>query len=466
MRFRRATVVCVLVLAWLSHNAAGQPAQPSGEAGASRVLANDNRRASGTLADGILTLRLVAEQGAWQPEGPAGRTLSVQAFREEAGPLSVPGPLVRVPAGTDLRVSVRNNLGATLRVFALQRPAADGYAPLEVRAGETREARFRVGEPGTYYYWASTTGRSLAERGAMDAQLGGAFVVDPPDARVDDRIFVVGLWRKPGTAPGEIIEFGIVNGHSWPASEPLAYRMGDTVRWRVINLSVDQHAMHLHGMYFKVLAHGNGRTSTAHSQGEQPLVVTEHMDLGETFEMEWTPERPGNWLFHCHMLQRMSPDRESPLTAAHQHGSDASGGMAGMVVGIKVAGTASETAPPRPARRFTLRLREEPNRYGDRLGYRIDAEGLETSRLAPGPIPGPTLVLTRGEPVEVEIANELGDPTAIHWHGIELDRYFDGVPGWGGTVGSTTPQIDAGQRCTARFTPPCRHVHLSHALAR
>jgi hypothetical protein len=52
------------------------------------IVANDNRRAAGASANGSLTLRLVAEQGTWQPEGPNARTLSVQAFREEAGTLS------------------------------------------------------------------------------------------------------------------------------------------------------------------------------------------------------------------------------------------------------------------------------------------------------------------------------------------------------------------------------------------
>ena len=47
----------------------------------------------------------------------------------------------------------------------------------------------------------------------------------------------------------------------------------------------------------------------------------------------------------------------------------------------------------------------------------------------------------RGEPVEVDLINEMTAPTAIHWHGIELESYFDGVAGWGGTVGSTTPAI-------------------------
>lgn len=64
------------------------------------------------------------------------------------------------------------------------------------------------------------------------------------------------------------------------------------------------------------------------------------MAVGETLEMEWTPERAGNWLFHCHMVSHMSPDTESPRYGQHQHGVDASAGMAGLVVGIRVAGAA------------------------------------------------------------------------------------------------------------------------------
>ena len=53
-------------------------------------------------------------------------------------------------------------------------------------------------------------------------------------------------------------------------------------------------------------------------------------------------------------------------------------------------------------------------------------------------------------------------PTAIHWHGIELESYFDGVAGWGGTVGSTTPAIAPGQRFTAKFTPPRAGTYIYH----
>ena len=37
------------------------------------------------------------------------------------------------------------------------------------------------------------------------------------------------------------------------------------------------------------------------------------------------------------------------------------------------------------------------------------------------------------------------EATSIHWHGIELESAFDGVPGWSGTSLSTTPAVEPGQ---------------------
>jgi FtsP/CotA-like multicopper oxidase with cupredoxin domain len=439
---------------------AGQ-AEPPGDG---FIAANDNRNGGGTLEGGVLTLKLVAEVGAWKPEGPAGRTLRVQAFREERGPLTIPGPLVRVPAGTEIRASIRNNIeGTTLNLFGMrERPATGANVPVQVPAGETREVRFRAGEPGTYHYWATTTGRALPERRDIDGQLGGAFVVDPPGTAATDRVLVIGLWRTPSGAAQNSVEIGTINGRSWPQTERFDHRIGDTVRWRIVNLSFDAHAMHLHGIHFKVLANGDGRQWRNYSPSEQPLVVTKQVGPGETFAMEWSPSRPGNWLFHCHMVVHMTPPAEG-ATASPHHEVDESGGMAGLVMGIRVAGDASRaTRSTVPPRRFTLRMREEPNRYGTRPGYRMDVEGLETSRLGSGPVPGPVIVLTRGEPVEASLVNDMREPTAVHWHGIELDSYFDGVPGWGGTTGSITPAIGAGQTFTAKFTPPRAGTFIYH----
>jgi FtsP/CotA-like multicopper oxidase with cupredoxin domain len=461
MRLDLAASAAVLVV--LTGGTALAQAVPATSSSVPLIAANDNRRPAGEPSGNTLRLRLVVETGRWQPEGADGRTFLVQAFREEGRELTSPGPLVRVAAGTEIVVSVRNNLRESISVFGfVTRPAVGPPTSLDVAPGESRETRFMAGVPGTYHYWATTTNRPLVARGDIDSQLNGAFVVDPPGAVPEDRILVVSLWRKPGSVPGSV-DIGAINGLSWPLTERFDYRVGDVAKWRVVNLSLDAHAMHLHGMFFRVLASGDGLRDHPYPVEDRPFVVTEHMAVGETYDMEWTPERAGNWLFHCHMVSHMAPDTESPKRGQHLHDVDASAGMAGLVSGIRVSGALSSTvASTVTPRRFALRMREEAGRYHDRPGYRIDVEGIESSRLSPGPTPGPVLTLVRGEPVEVDLINEMTSATAIHWHGIELDSYFDGVPGWGGTAGSITPPIAAGQRFTAKFTPPRAGTYIYH----
>jgi FtsP/CotA-like multicopper oxidase with cupredoxin domain len=52
--------------------------------------------------------------------------------------------------------------------------------------------------------------------------------------------------------------------------------------------------------------------------------------------------------------------------------------------------------------------------------------------------------------------------TAIHWHGIEIESYYDGVPGWGGTAKQMTPPIAPGTSFVARMTPPRAGTFIYH----
>jgi FtsP/CotA-like multicopper oxidase with cupredoxin domain len=71
-------------------------------------------------------------------------------------------------------------------------------------------------------------------------------------------------------------------------------------------------------------------------------------------------------------------------------------------------------------------------------------------------------VLTSGEPTEIEVKNLASGPTAIHWHGIELDSFYDGVPGWTGSNQQTTPAIASGTSFVARMTPPRAGTFIYH----
>ena len=427
------------------------------------VSTNDNTRSAGRIEGDVLNVRLFAGVGSWRPEGPQGAPIEIAAFGEEGADLSIPGPLIRVREGTTVAITLRNALGSALRVTGLcTRPSTCG--PVSVAAGATQEIRITLNAPGTYFYWGATGPEAVNRRQRRDTQLAGAIVVDPREGSPADRVFVISAFGEPFEPPAtgstESHIFAI-NGSSWPYTEKLHYQVGDRVRWRIINLSGGPHAMHLHGFYYTVEATGDIGAEQRLAPGQQRTAVTEYLAAGRTLAMSWTPERPGNWLFHCHMTVHMS----APADNAHAgHGTDDSAaGMAGLVLGIQVTGASTiPTSDSRAPRRLSLVMREEPNRYGTQSGYRIDLEGMEAPRLNPGPVPGPVIVLTRDEPVEITLVNRMTEPTAIHWHGIELDSYFDGVPGWGGQTGNLAPPVAPGQSFVAKFTPPRAGTFIYH----
>jgi FtsP/CotA-like multicopper oxidase with cupredoxin domain len=70
------------------------------------------------------------------------------------------------------------------------------------------------------------------------------------------------------------------------------------------------------------------------------------------------------------------------------------------------------------------------------------------------PTPSSLLVLRRNEPVRITIVNHLRAATGVHWHGIEVPAYSDGVPAWSGSGSRVAPAIAPGDSFTAEFTPP------------
>ena len=450
------------------------------------VATNDNRMPAGTLTRGMLTLELRTGLGTWRPLGDSGPMLTVEAFGEAGKSLSAPAPLIRVPEGAELAVSVRNELDSTLRVHGLCERGGVACAPFEVAAGEARQIRFTSGRAGTYLYWATTTGAPLQFRGSTDSQLSGAFIVDPSGAEPDaDRIFVITEWTSltrtqlkelatqddPGASFLQLrpeVMF-LINGLAWPHTERLQYELRKPVRWRVINLSTQVHPMHLHGFYFAVDSVGDINRDNIHAIDQKPRVVTQVMQPGSTMTMTWKPERVGNWLFHCHVMTHVSPTLhvdESPKAVDAHDRHHAGAGMTGMVLGITITGATEEmeeermVARPAAARKLTLVMRRHERRFGDSpaLGFVLDGAG----QSSPVQVPGPTLILTRGEPVEITLVNRLAEATAIHWHGMELDSYYDGVHGWSGSGQRVTPLIEPGESFVVRFTPPQSGTFIYH----
>ena len=436
------------------------------------IVANDNRTPAGNLKDGILNLRLELRQARWYAEAKDGIYEDVYAFAEEGHPPQSSGPLLRVPQGTRIHASLHNLLPSAAKVYGLRSHPGDPDEVVQLAAGETREMQFDAGEPGTYVYWATASDAHLDhpdERQGEETLLSGAFIVDPPGATEHDRIFVITEWERNNVTGGGDAIFAI-NGQSWPATEHLTYKEGEAVHWRIINSTPVTHAMHLHGFYFTVDGVGDPTHFVRYPESQRRQAVTEAIDSGHTFEMTWTAERAGNWLFHCHMIDHMSPSPTlhppgaKPASGVAEH--DHSAGMGGLVVGITVAPRATAEAVPvkaRDARKLQLVISDNPEKIPF---YRLD---LNDPAAPPKPeekkqpaLLGPPIILTRGEPVEIEVKNQSSNPTAIHWHGIELENYYDGVPGWSGSGQKIAPPIAPGTSFIARFTPPRAGTFIYH----
>jgi hypothetical protein len=331
------------------------------------VAANDNTTPAGQFTNGILNLRLELRQARWYPEEEKGEYRDIYAFAEEGRRPQSSGPLIRVPRGTHICAVIRNMLALPAKIYGLHQHPGNPKDAVRLEPGEARQLEFVAGEPDTYMYWATTSDNRLEDRDGAETLLSGAFVVDALVARPNDHVFVIGFWTKEKGVPEEPIPW--INGKSWPHTEHLTYNTEEAVHWRVINSSLESHAMHLHGFFFTVSGVGDGERYDPYSEEHERKGVTELIDAGHVFEMTWMPERAGNWLFHCHMASHISlvkalhPHQTEP--AVHDSPHHPSAGMGGLVIGITVLPGATLAADPvvtKAPRKLQLVISENPDK--------------------------------------------------------------------------------------------------------
>ena len=451
------------------------------------VLANANRIAAGKIENGMLNVQLEIVDGTWHAEADNGPVLFVQAFREVGHPAQVPGPMFRVLENTTVHVTVRNTLLKPATIFGfVTRPATEDTGVV-IAPNETHEFTFASGAPGTYFYWARTTPKERGPGGVgpffEDSELNGAFIVDPPGPVPSERIFVIGtMFGRPNQIT-QGFEVATINGKEYPYTDALEYAMGDTIRWRVINPSFSEHPMHLHGAFYKVVSLGNADVDTHYAPDEQQSVVTQDIRAGQTMTLEWTPSHDGRWLFHCHFHAHMSSDERVPVfglqkpnlygpservsgTALPADPAGAMHGMGGllMVINVKPKPGVVASNSPRHPRKLELVLQPDSKQAKSKLVSCSIHEGGKVVSSAADHSVGPPLVLHRDEPVEITVVNHLSQPTTIHWHGLELESYYDGVMG-AGTGEQMTPSIAPGASFVVRFTPNRAGTFIYHTHA-
>lgn len=443
------------------------------------IAANENRVSAGKLDNRVFTVHLEVREGQWHPGAVSGPAVSPQipitvdtaAFGEVGHGLQVPGPLIRVPQATEVHVSVHNLLGKTVFIHGLNGHPENDAKAIELAPRDTKDAIFTAGEPGTYLYWASTEpARTPLMRDSADSPLSGAFIVDAPDTENTDRVFVLGDWAK-NQLTQRLQRVLTINGKTWPHTERLQVTQGQSEHWRILNATNGPHPMHLHGFYFQVDGVGDGEHEQYYAPAQVRTVNTEVVPAGGTFDLTWTPNRTGNWLFHCHFLEHMTvhlmPEDFGPSgpppTARNEEYAENGMDMAGLVLGVTVHArpgappTDSETSATVGASRH-LFVRQRPVSAYSPAGLGFYLAGVSERAGAVGP----PLILTEGVRTAITVTNESKEPTSIHWHGMEDDSYYDGIPGWDGTPRHRAPLIKPGRSFVAYITPRRAGTFIYH----
>jgi hypothetical protein len=218
-----------------------------------------------------------------------------------------PGPVIEAFEGDRVRIYVTNRLpeGTSVHWHGMIVPSGmDGVSGLsqpKIKPGQTFAYEFTLKQTGTLMYHPH-----FDEMVQIAMGMHGFFIIHPRDEeqhRVDRdfAIFLNEWFIKPGTAtpdPTVMLDFNTFtfNSKVFPATSHLPVRLGDRVRIRIANLTMDSHPMHIHGHKFFV-------TGTDAGPIRESAWIPENsanIPVGTTRDIEWYADNPGDWAFHCH----------------------------------------------------------------------------------------------------------------------------------------------------------------------
>ena len=280
-----------------------------------------------------------------------GPRITIAAFAVAGGPLQTPGPVLRAPVGTEIRVTMHNALAVPMWVYGLGEH--HGFADSALLApGETRELHFRATTPGLSYYAGRTTAQSRAAPETRRSQLNGVIVDRSPGAVPSRSHFRhLGL----GTRRFDHDERTWSQRDARPSTDSVGRTRRASTLSRAIRCTGDsstsselstsaasarrllsrrcQRAMRACGHDICAGGPAHGRDGACWP--------------GQTMSMTWTPVHSGNWLFHCHFASHVTRERNVRLRSANADATidlaaDAARRcsimqhMSGLVIGIRV----------------------------------------------------------------------------------------------------------------------------------
>jgi FtsP/CotA-like multicopper oxidase with cupredoxin domain len=297
------------------------PASPRSDGPSGRVVTPDVPHLPWRLVDGVKEFHLVAEPV--KTEFVPGRHVDVWGFNGH-----MPGPTIEIDEGDRVRFLVHNNLPEPFSMHwhglevPIEMDGGPGISQDPIAPGGSFTYEFTINQHGTFFYHSHM---------AMQELMGmvGFFIVHPRRAATPrvDRDFGV-IWQGWALLPNNTIpntlamEFNwlTMNGKAGPAATPMIVQVGERVRVRNVNLSMDHHPLHLHGNTFVVTGTEAGRIPEQQWQPGNTVLV----GVAQARDFEFVASREGDWMLHCHlphhMMNQMIP-MVGPMVTEHGHGA-------------------------------------------------------------------------------------------------------------------------------------------------
>lgn len=232
---------------------------------------------------------------------------------------TVPGPMIRVTEGDQVRIIVKNELDdpTTIHWHGVEVPnAMDGVPGITqdpIQPGETFTYEFTAQPAGTFMYHSHFEGDIQVTAG-----LYAPFIIEPrestPEVDVDITLMLSEWLIRDGQTYAAMPMSGMdpnyftINGKAFPATETIHVRRGERVRLRLIGIGQFIHPMHLHGLPFDIVA-TDGHPVPAEAQLTKDTVS---VAPGERYDIEFTATEPGLWMLHCHILHHTTNDNVEP----------------------------------------------------------------------------------------------------------------------------------------------------------
>lgn len=263
--------------------------------------------------DGVKVFELTTQVVQW----PILEDVSVTAYTYNG---TIPGPLIRVTEGDQVRIVIKNELPdpTTIHWHGVEVPnAMDGVPDMTqdpIQPGETFTYEFIARPAGTFMYHSHYEGDIQVSAG-----LYAPLIIEPktPESNPPDvdLILMISEWLvRDGLTYAAMPMSGMepnyftLNGKAFPSTETINVKVGQRVRLRLIGIGQFIHPMHLHGFPFKVVATDGHPVP----EGAQLTKDTVSVAPGERYDIEFTAAEPGQWMLHCHILHHTTNDNVEP----------------------------------------------------------------------------------------------------------------------------------------------------------